>query len=547
MKRVAAILAVLVAALPFCGVDAAGDMPLPETLQWSGIGNQGRNSVSPATGLPETIGEDNVLWELPLRAKSLYMQPVVFEGRLYVGTTFEALEDEALKAALESKCPVLLCLDAATGERIWEGALPAYGGAYGVVTPPAWEDGRLWVKFGNVIACLDADGLADGNDGMTHETDVMVKRHWRGDIIGKKMETLGAGLADLLWTADIKQLVGTQPHDSSCGTPLVIGKQLWVPTSNCWGVAYPPAHYDSAKLEALLAEGKLKPSRGGPNLLVLDKDTGELIAKDPLAIPRVFHGQWSSPSTGVVGGRRLVFWGDGYGFLHAFALPDTDGAEEVVDLQVAWSLDCNPRRYRYDDEGNERPYPLHDTKKRWETPGVGIGPGEVIATPVFHEGRVYVALGRDRAYSREHEEIYNGTLLCIDPAEVDDAGRPRVVWRSEELHRTQSTVSIADGLLYVADMGGLMNCFDVRSGEKLWQQDLGARVECRSQLVADGKVYIGTDRSEFYVLRAGREPAVLFQTKLRDHVATPGAVDGVLFVAGPRGVTAYRGPGHAAP
>jgi hypothetical protein len=45
-------------------------------------------------------------------------------------------------------------------------------------------------------------------------------------------------------------------------------------------------------------------------LIALDKKTGELMGEDDAKIgPHIFHGQWSSPSTGVVNGRQLIFFG----------------------------------------------------------------------------------------------------------------------------------------------------------------------------------------------------------------------------------------------
>jgi outer membrane protein assembly factor BamB len=464
-----------------------------------------------------------------------------------VGITNDGLTNKALYAAVRSKGAALLCLDPLTGELLWQFGMASHGGAYGVVTPPTRQGDRIYFKSGLDVVCLDADGLADGNDGVTNETEIMLDKNWKGEIEGEPMKELAPDVADIIWISSIKDMLGVQTHDSSCGTPLIIDDQVWVPTSNCAGIKPATAHFDREKFERMQEEGKIKPGRGGPNLIVLDKNTGRLLAADPLKIPRIFHGQWSSPSTGVVNGRRVVFWGDGYGFLHAFAVPERADGQAVQELEVVWSLDCNPPRCRFDDEGNELPYPFHGEARNFALPGVGIGPGEVIATPVFPDGRVYIAIGRDRAYSKQDPATYNGALTCIDPGVVE-GGAPKIVWRTEKLHRTQSTVSIVDGLVYVADMGGLMNCFEQETGEKVWEYDLGYMVECRSQFVADGKIYIGTDRKrDFFVFRCGREPVVLSQTKTKDAIATPGAVDGILYIGHRRSLTAYYGPGYDGP
>ena len=71
-----------------------------------------------------------------------------------------------------------------------------------------------------------------------------------------------------------------------------------------WGIA-----------ESVLIDGdKVFCTPGGKDasIVALNKHTGQLVARDDEQIgARLFKGQWSSPSSGVVGGRRLVFFGGG--------------------------------------------------------------------------------------------------------------------------------------------------------------------------------------------------------------------------------------------
>jgi len=82
--------------------------------------------------------------------------------------------------------------------------------------------------------------------------------------------------------------LSVQPHDAANSAPLVHGGLGVRGTSN--GV-------DKTLRNA--------PSPLAPSLIVLDKRTGRLVAWDGEKVgTRVFHGQWSSPSAGVVGGDR---------------------------------------------------------------------------------------------------------------------------------------------------------------------------------------------------------------------------------------------------
>jgi sugar lactone lactonase YvrE len=51
-------------------------------------------------------------------------------------------------------------------------------------------------------------------------------------------------------------------------------------------------------------------------------------------------------------------------------------------------------------------------------------------------------------------------------------------------------------------------------------------------MVADGKIYFGTGKQEFWTLEAGRQVRILGRSKLRAKMYnTPVAANGVLFVA----------------
>jgi len=70
-----------------------------------------------------------------------------------------------------------VCLDERTGERLWQLVTPVRTSGYpegatmgqqrwGICSSPTVESDRVYViSNGNDILCLDANGLADGNDG----------------------------------------------------------------------------------------------------------------------------------------------------------------------------------------------------------------------------------------------------------------------------------------------------------------------------------------------------------------------------------------------
>jgi outer membrane protein assembly factor BamB len=311
-----------------------------------------------------------------------------------------------------------------------------------------------------------------------------------------------------VWRYDMMDELGVFPHNASNCSILIIGDLLYFCTSN--GMDWTHSNV---------------PSPNSPSLIALNKHTGELVAEDNAGISRrIMHGQWSSPSTGKVDSRQLVFLGGGDGFCYAFdAVPRREGAEGF--LNVVWKVDCNPAEYK---TKNSKPisYPSYD------------GPSEIVATPVFWRNRVYVVTGQDP----EHLSGL-GNLTCIDATKANKAGTAGVVWSYRGIQRSVSTVSITpDGLLFIADFSGFLYCLDAESGKVYWVYDAKSHI-WGSTLVVDGKVYVGDEDGDVLVLAASKEKKLLSQIDVGAPVySTPVVANGVLFIANQQHLWAIRDP-----
>ena len=105
-----------------------------------------------------------------------------------------------------------------------------------------------------------------------------------------------------------------------------------------------------------------------------------------------------------------------------------------------------------------------------------------------------------------------------------------LVWSCPVDRHCCSTPSIHDGLLYVADCGGKVRCLDAKTGHPYWVHDARGEI-WTSTLVADGKVYIGTRKGDFWVLAAGKQKRVLSSIRLEDPIhSTVVAANGTLYV-----------------
>jgi outer membrane protein assembly factor BamB len=518
MTRIRITLAVATA-LIFSGL-AAGEAPFAA---------QDRNKVSAARNLPVRFGESNAIWQQRLTGKWALAQPLVVGDNLLVGGDARCLPDDDLRRG-NPRGGSMLCFDRVTGNLKWQLSLPgdSYAGSYGVCTPPAVQGDRLYVHGNLFIACVDLKGLTDGNDGPFTDELKLYSRHAEDEPI----QQLKGDYADIIWIYDLKSEHGIYMHDASAGIPLIDGDLLWCTTSNALG-------RDSA----------WTPTEA-PYVVVLDKATGSLVARDAVDIPQVFHGSWSTLTGGTANGQRAVFWADGYGFLRAFARPEPRNDGQVATLEQIWTLDANPSHYRT-HEGKRILYTRHNqlypkypknveyAQKENHRANCSWGPCEFIATPVVHEGKLFIGIGRDHYYTLTEEGSKLGGFYRIEPDMKGDLGVEAVDWTAPAVGRTQCTASIVGDLLFIADMTGALTCLDIRTGKAHWQEKIGKHITCRSQWVADGKVYLSNDRGEMHVWAADATKKLLGVSKLGGKPATPTAVDGVIYIVNGRHVTAY--------
>jgi outer membrane protein assembly factor BamB len=247
-------------------------------------------------------------------------------------------------------------------------------------------------------------------------------------------------------------------------------------------------------------EGHLNiPMPIAPSFVAFDKDKGDL-AWEFTVHERVLHGQWSSASAGVVNGQTLAFFPGGDGWV--YALDPKTGAE-------VWRFNCNP------------------PDSEWELGGYGTK-NNLIATPVFADGKVYIGVGQDP----EHGTGV-GHLYCIDASGQGDVTNTHQVWHrgNDDFGRTMSTVAVADGLLYVADLAGIFYCLDIKTGQAVWTHDLRSAM-WGSPMLVDGKVYIGDENGHINIFAHGRQKEIVNIVDMDEPVyATPVAANGVLYVA----------------
>src|SRR5947208_7620621 len=121
--------------------------------------------------------------------------------------------------------------------------------------------------------------------------------------------------ADIVWLFDLASGAGIWPHDAAHSSILIQGDYLYLNS----GTGVDNTHKRIRTPDA-------------PSLVVIDKRTGRLVARDDEHIaPDIFHCTWSAPSLGEVNGRALIFFAGGNGLVYAFEPLASGGLESKSD------------------------------------------------------------------------------------------------------------------------------------------------------------------------------------------------------------------------
>lgn len=472
---------------------AGGDQP-----QWGE--RHSRNMISAETGLPDKFDiktGESIRWVARLGTES-YSTPVIAGGKVYIGTNNEEPRDPRHRGDRG----VLMCFDEQDGHLLWQLVVPKLADdpytdwpKTGISSPATAEGNRVYIVSNRgEVMCLDSEGMSNGNDGPFRDEAVHMTPAGETKVESGKTD------ADIIWLFDMVSQAGIWPHDSAHSSILIDGDLLYLNT----GTGVDNTHKRIRTPEA-------------PSLIVLDKRTGKFLARDDERIaPDIFHCTWSSPSKGTVNGKPLIFFAGGNGVVYAFEPPNPDetlsSAGESKKLKKVWSFDCDPTApkeqvHRYNQNRRE-------------------GPSNIYGMPVSYKDRVYVAGGGDNFWGKVEAWFH-----CIKATGSGDITSNALVWSYRLQRHTMSTPAIANNLTFIADCGKTFHCLDTDTGKPYWTHETGGEIWA-SPLVADGKVYIGSRKGDFWIFAADREKKVLFSGEVGAPVsATAVAANNTLYVA----------------
>lgn len=459
----------------------AGDWP-----QWGG--SRLRNNTPSGRNIPsdwDIASGRNIKWAAKLGSQT-YGSPSIANGKIFIGTNNANGYLDRYPAKID--LGVLLCFEETTGKFLWQYSSPKLPTGrvndwplQGMPSTPVIDGDRLWAVTNRCeVVCLDTDGFRDGENDGPYKTEF----------------NENPDEADVVWRFDMISELHVFPHNMSNCSILIADGVLFLCTSN--GVD----------------EGHIKiPQPDAPSFLAMDRETGKVLWSDNSPGLNILHAQWASPCYAVFGGQPQVIFPGGDGWVYSFD-PKGNGAG---GSRLLWKFDANPK---------ESIYLLGGRATR----------NQIIAFPAIYDGLVYIVVGEDP----EHGEGV-GHLWCIDPSKhnggedvseqlavdfdgnviphrrlqaVDikkgEAAVPNpdsaVCWHyfshdqngngkiefEEQFHRSLSTPTIKDNILYLPDFAGLVHCLDAKSGEVYWTHDAFSAI-WGSALVVEDKVYVGDE------------------------------------------------------
>jgi outer membrane protein assembly factor BamB/HEAT repeat protein len=434
--------------------------------------SEGRSpSVNKAKGNPpvdwDTTTGRNIVWSVELGYET-FGRPVVVGDTVYVGTN----NARPMNPAYREESGVLMAFRATDGKFLWQDVAPRVERGLrefllpSTTSAPYVEGNRLYYVTAECqLRCLDTQRFRDReNDGRYRE------------------EVHDNAAADIVWELDMCARLGVFPHEATNSEVLPVGDLLMVSTSNGQN------------------EGHTRvPSPRAPSLIAVNKHSGEVVWRAIGAGEQVLHGQWSSPVAADVNGRMQVLFGGGDGWLRAY---DAASGHEV------WRFDGNPK------------------DARWLPRPRVLSRGSVIASPVFADGRVFVAMGQSPGHGNGPSLIH-----AISPNGQGDVTKTRLLWTSREVGRVVGTPIAKDGLLYVGDLGGTIHCLDAATGAHVWKYETRDAI-WGSLMLAGDRLYVGNVEGTMTVLRAGRRLELLSTIEMDAPLySRPAVVGDALYLA----------------
>ena len=150
------------------------------------------------------------------------------------------------------------------------------------------------------------------------------------------------------------------------------------------------------------------------------------------------------------------------------------------------------------------------------------GPTEQFVASMVYDGNLFFMAAGFPTYH----------VMGIRPDGDGDVTDSHVAWHAKNAKCYVPSPVVVNGYLIVADDRGTANCFDAKTGERLWQDRLGSHFSA-SLITADGLVYCVADNGRTKVIRPGIVLEIVADNHLGERsYASPAISNGQLFIRG---------------
>lgn len=216
--------------------------------------------------------------------------------------------------------------------------------------------------------------------------------------------------------------------------------------------------------------------RGAHRFMAFDKKTGETMW---VSAPggRPYDTTYAAPIIVDVKGTRLLIQGGSDGLVYAIK-PQTG--------EPVWKYEISKR---------------------------GINTGVVVH-------------GTDAILTHSEENLDSnemGMMVAVDATAKGEIKKEQVKWKTYGWQGGFSSPVIDGDRLYQIDNSANIGAFDLNTGKQLWQKTLGT-IQKASPVLADGKLYVGTESGKFYILKPSASDCEILDEEQLGTVALPEAV-----------------------
>src|ERR1041384_177235 len=390
----------------------------------------------------------------------------------------------------------------------------------------------------SIIAASDwAEWRGPGRDGISTEKNLPVKWSPTGENLLWKAPYGGRSgpivMGDRIYLQNTAGAGETEQERIMC-LNVDTGKLLWEHRFNVYLSDVPPHRVGWASPAGDPATGNVYVFGVGGNLIGLNRD-GKVLWERSLAedfgLLTTHGGRTVSP---IIDGDLVIVsavtfqWGKHGGGAHRFMAFDKKTGETVYisapggrpyDTTYAPPIIVNVNGTRLLIQGASDGV-VHAIKPqtgepvwKYEISKRGLNTGVVV-----HGTTAILTHSEENLESSEM-----GMMVAVDATAKGTITKEQIKWTVYGWQGGFSSPVIDGDRMYQVDNGANIAAFDVNSGKQLWLQNLGT-IQKASPVLADGKLYVGTENGKFFILKPSATGAEILDQDQLGTEAQPEAI-----------------------